>query len=65
MVEVQLLNVADFLDLDWSFAKLMAFEVWTVKGDKWYDVLFVAPVEKYAQYFPIAQQMINSFQVLG
>ena len=65
MVEVQLLNVADFLVLDWSFAKLMAFEVWTVKGDKWYDVLFVAPVEKYAQYFPIAQQMINSFQVLG
>jgi hypothetical protein len=46
-------------------ANQMMLEVWTVKGDKWYGILFVAPADKFEQYYPIAQQMINSFQVLG
>jgi hypothetical protein len=64
MVVVQFLNVENFLDL-WGIGKLMALEEWTVKGDKSYSILYITPVEKFDQYYPIAQQMINSFQILS
>jgi hypothetical protein len=64
MVIVQFLSVENFLDL-WEMAKLMALEVWTVKDDKSYSILYITPVEKFEQYLPIVQQMINSFQILG
>lgn len=62
LVHVEFLG--SFPDL-WELAKLMALEVWTVEGDRSYDILYLAPVEKFEQYLPIAQQMINSFQILG
>lgn len=43
---------------------LMMLEVWAVKDDKWYSILYITPAEKFEQYYPIAQQMINSFQIL-
>jgi hypothetical protein len=46
-------------------SKQLMLDVWTVKGDKWYGVLYTAPVDKFEQYYPIALQMINSFQILG
>jgi hypothetical protein len=64
LVHVQFLSMGNFLDM-WEMAKLMALEVWTVNGDTSYSILYVAPVEKFEQYLPIAQQMINSFQILG
>jgi hypothetical protein len=64
MVVVQFLNVESFLDL-WGIGKLMALEEWTVRGDKSYSILYITPVEKFEQYLPIAQQMINSFQILS
>jgi hypothetical protein len=64
MVVVQFLSVGNFLDL-WEMAKLMALEEWTVKGDKSYSILYITPVEKFEQYLPLAQQMINSFQILN
>jgi hypothetical protein len=63
MVVVQFLNVGNFLGL-WDIGKLMALEEWAVKGDKSYSILYITPVEKFGQYLPIAQQMINSFQIL-
>jgi hypothetical protein len=64
MVIVQFLSVGNFLDL-WEMAKLMALEEWTVKDDKSYSILYITPVEKFEQYLPIAQQMINSFRILS
>jgi hypothetical protein len=64
MVVVQFLNLGNFLDL-WQMAKLQALEEWAVKGDKSYNILYITPVEKFEQYLPIAQQMINSFQILS
>jgi hypothetical protein len=64
MVVVPFLNVGNFLDL-WEIGKLMALEEWTVKDDKSYSILYITPVEKFEQYYPIAQQMINSFQILS
>jgi hypothetical protein len=64
LVHVQFLSMGNFLDM-WEMAKLMALEIWTVNGDTSYSILYVAPVEKFEQYLPIAQQMINSFQILG
>ena len=63
MVVVEFLNVGTFLDL-WGIGKLKALEVWTVKGDKSYSILYITPVEKFEQYLPIAQQMINSFRII-
>ena len=64
MVIVEFLNVENFLDL-LGIGKLMALEEWTVMGDKSYSLLYITPVEKFEQYYPIAQQMINSFQILS
>lgn len=64
MVVVEFLNVGSFLDL-WGIGKLMALEEWTVKGDKSYSILYITPVEKFEQYYPIAQQMIKTFQILS
>ena len=49
----------------WELAPLMALEVWTVNDNSSYSILYLAPEEKFEQYLPIAQQMINSFQILG
>jgi hypothetical protein len=38
-------------------------EEWTVKDGIWYHITFKA--DKFQQYLPIAQQMINSFQILS
>jgi hypothetical protein len=43
----------------------MMLEVWTVKDGIWYHITFMAPAEKFQQYLPIAQQMINSLQILA
>jgi hypothetical protein len=43
----------------------MMLEVWTVKDGIWYHITFMAPSDKFHQYLPIAQQMINSFQILS
>jgi hypothetical protein len=64
MVVVQFLNVGNFLGL-WEIGKLMALEEWTVKGDKSYSILYITPVKKFEQYLPVAQHMINSFQILS
>jgi hypothetical protein len=64
MVVVEFLNVGTFLDL-WGIGKLKALEEWTVKDDKSYSILYITPVEKFQQYLPIAQQMIDSFQILS
>jgi hypothetical protein len=40
-------------------------EEWTVKDGIWYHITFMAPADKFQQYLPIAQQMINSFQILS
>jgi hypothetical protein len=42
--------------------KLM--EVWTINNDKWYDITFMAPIDKYESYLPIIQPMIDSFRIL-
>jgi hypothetical protein len=38
-------------------------KVWMLKGDKAYTIAYVAGVNKYSIYFPIVQQMIESFKV--
>jgi hypothetical protein len=43
----------------------MALEEWTVKGDKSNSILYITPVEKFEKYYPIAQKMINSLQILS
>jgi hypothetical protein len=43
--------------------KLM--EVWAINNDKWYDITFMAPTEKYESYFPIIHSMIDSFRILA
>ena len=46
-------------------SKVIMLEVWTVKGDKSYSILYNTPVDKFEQYLPVAQQMINSFKILN
>lgn len=41
----------------------MMLEVWTVKDSMWYHITFMTPADKFHQYLPIAQQMIDSFQI--
>lgn len=41
--------------------KLM--EIWTINNDKWYDITYMAPIDKYESYLPIIQPMINSFHI--
>jgi hypothetical protein len=38
-------------------------EIWTIYGDKWYVISFAAPIDKYDQYLPMAEKMINSFEI--
>ena len=46
-------------------SKQIMLEEWAIRGDKWYGILYIAPVDKFEQYYPIAQHMIDSFQILG
>ncbi len=46
-------------------SNVKALEIWTIgnEGDnRWYDIIFMAPADKYDQYLPIVQKMSNSFQ---
>ena len=38
-------------------------EVWTIHGDKWYDIIYIAPVEKYDKYLPVVNEMTNTLQI--
>jgi hypothetical protein len=38
-------------------------EIWTIDNNKWYNIMYLAPADKYEQYFPIVHSMIDSFIV--
>jgi hypothetical protein len=39
--------------------------VWTIKGNNVYRISFIAEPGRYSDYLPIAQQMLNSFQIIS
>jgi hypothetical protein len=39
--------------------------VWTIKGNNVYQISFAAEPGRYSDYLPIAQKMLNSFQITG
>jgi hypothetical protein len=40
-------------------------EVWTIYDDKWYNIMFVAPADRYETYFPVVHSMIDSFHIIS
>lgn len=62
MRELSLSSV--LLDISMGSNQMM-LEVWAVKDGIWYHITFMTPADKFQQYLPIAQQMINSFQILA
>jgi hypothetical protein len=38
-------------------------QIWTIKGDRLYRITFQADAESYAEFLPIAQKMIDSFEI--
>jgi hypothetical protein len=40
-----------------------AQELWAIKGNRVYNVLYIAPPNQYERNLPIIQQMIDSFEV--
>jgi hypothetical protein len=38
-------------------------EIWTVHGDKWYNIEFIAPTDKYESYLPIVMKMIGTLVI--
>ncbi|MGC1133501.1 MAG: PsbP-related protein [Nitrososphaeraceae archaeon] len=43
---------------------LKEMQTFTVKGDKAYIIIYTAESDKYDSYLPIAQKMIDSFQIM-
>ena len=39
--------------------------IWSVYQDKLYSIAYIADSNQYGQYLPIAQQMIDSFEIVG
>jgi hypothetical protein len=42
-----------------------AIEFWTLKGDKVYNILYIAPVAQYDRNLPVVQKVIDSFKIIG
>jgi hypothetical protein len=40
-------------------------EVWTIYDDKWYNIMFVAPADRYETYFLVVHSMIDSFRIIS
>jgi serine/threonine-protein kinase len=38
-------------------------QIWTIKGDKAYSILYVAESVKYSNYLSTVQKMVNSFEI--
>ena len=42
---------------------LLVMQIWTVKNDKLYSIVFTAQSDKFDDYEPIIQRMINSLEI--
>jgi hypothetical protein len=43
--------------------EVKVMQIWTVKGDKAYDITYSGLPSKYNQYLPIIQKMLDSFEI--
>jgi hypothetical protein len=39
-------------------------QIWTIKGDKAYEIEYSASLNKYDEYLPIIQRMIDTFEIM-
>jgi hypothetical protein len=42
---------------------LFGMQIWTVKDDKLYSIIFTSQSDKFSDYEPIVQRMINSLEI--
>jgi hypothetical protein len=42
-----------------------AMDLWALRGDKVYNLSYIAPMARYDANLPLIDKMVNSFKVIG
>ena len=54
-----------FSTIDDKQREAKSMQVFTIKDNKSYHITYIAKPESYAEFLPIAQKMINSFEIIS
>jgi hypothetical protein len=46
-----------------TIPQFQSMNVWTIKGDKIYTLSYSQPIQEYATYLPVVQQIIDSLKI--
>ena len=46
-----------------TIPQFQSMNVWTIKGNKIYTLSYSQPIQEYATYLPVVQQIIDSLEI--